>query len=110
MTSGDTLKVIGFTFGRRPGATEHVKALRKKYRARAYIIRHLKKINIPQKTLVKVYKFFIRPIFDYLTPTYHTMLTEDSADELDRLQRMCLKTIFGMDTTYNDCLSLAGLE
>ena len=31
ITSEDTLKVIGFTFGRRPGASEHVKALRRKY-------------------------------------------------------------------------------
>ena len=110
LVSGDTLKVVGFTFGRRPGAGEHVVALRKKYGARAYIIRHLKKINTPADLLVRVYTAFIRPIFDYAAPAYHTILTDDQAEKLEKMQRSSLKTIFGLETPYQECLELAGLQ
>lgn len=64
LTSGDTLKVVGFTFGQRPGPAEHIKALRCSYGARAWVLRHLKRIGMEQKLLVRVYCELIRPIFE----------------------------------------------
>ena len=52
--SGDSLKVVGFTFGRRPGASEHIKALRKSYGARAWILRHLKRAGIDSLSLIHI--------------------------------------------------------
>ena len=34
ITSGETLKTVGYTFGRRPGPHEHIKELRRKFAAR----------------------------------------------------------------------------
>ena len=109
LISGDSLKVIGFTFGRRPGAAEHTKNLRKKYGSRAYSIRHLKKAGISEETLTAVYKSFIRPVFDYASPAFHTILTDDQAEGLERMQRSTLKTIYGFDVPYRECLEKSGL-
>ena len=108
--NGDSLKTVGFTFGRRPGATEHVKQLRRKFGARAGILRHLKKLQIPQETIVSVYCSFIRPVFEYAASSFHSILTTDQAEQLERLQRVCLKIIFGFKTSYSCCLELANIE
>ena len=91
-TSTDTLKVVGFTFGRRPGAAEHVKALRRSYGARSWAIRHLKRSGIGQETLVRIYCALIRPVLEYASPAFHTILTQQQSDELERFQRTSLKT------------------
>ena len=109
-TSTDTLTVVGFTFGRRPGAEEHVKKLRKMYGARAWTIRHLKKVGMDQKLLVRIYCELVRPIFEYECPAFHTILTDDQSERLEKMQRATLKTIFGMDVTYETCLQRAGIE
>ena len=103
------MKIVGYTLGRRPGPGEHVKSIRRSYGARAWMIRHLKRTGIDNQTLVRVYCSMIRPIFDYVAPAYHTLLTADQAQELERMQRYSLKTIFGYDVTYEDCLQRAGI-
>ena len=110
ITSADTLKIVGFTFGRRPGVGAHVDALRRKYGARAYVIRHLKhQAGLPSEDLVRIYCSLIRPIFEYAAPAFHTLLTEEQSERLERMQRMSLKTIFGWCTPYEECLQKAGI-
>ena len=75
-TSSDSLKVVGYTFGRRPGPAEHLKQLQKSYRARAWVVRHLKKMKLDSGLLVRIYCALIRPIFDYACPAYHSTLTD----------------------------------
>ena len=41
--SGDSLKSVGYSFGRRPGAAEYLRKTRQKYGARAGTLRHLHK-------------------------------------------------------------------
>ena len=108
--SADTLKIVGFTFGRRPGAAAHVDALRRNYGARAHVIRHLKQNDIDQDTLVKVYCSLIRPIFEFAIPAFHTLLTDEQSEALERMQRQSLKTIFGWKVPYSSCLEKAGIE
>ena len=46
LASGDSLKLLGYTMGRRPTAEQHVKSLRRKYGARAWILRNLNQAGI----------------------------------------------------------------
>ena len=41
IVSSDTLKIVGFTFGRRPGAKDHVISLRRKYAKHALVIHNI---------------------------------------------------------------------
>ena len=89
------LKVLGFTFGDRPSVRPHVMTIRKKFRQRFWTLYNLKKNGFNEEELVKVYKTCIRPVADYLDIVYHSMLTDDLDEELDRLQNQALKIIFG---------------
>ena len=108
--SSDTLKIMGFTFGRRPGPGEHIKCLRKSYGARAWVIRHLKKIGMEQDLLVRIYCSLIRPVFECASPAFHTTMTAQQSKSLEKLQRSTLKTIFGENASYPDCLEKAGIS
>ena len=107
--SGDTLKTVGFIFDRRPGAAEHIKAMRRKFGTRAGMLRHLKKIGIEEETLVEVYKSFIRPILEYACSAWHTILTKEQDGDIERLQRIALKIIHGLKCSYRVCLECSGL-
>ena len=109
LVSGDTMKIVGYTLGRCPGLEEHVKAIRKSYGARAWTIKHLKRTGIDTPTLVRIYCSMVRPLFDYVAPAYHTLLMADQSEELERMQRNVMKTIFGYDISYVDCLREAGI-
>ena len=109
ITSGDELKLLGFYFGRRPRADIHIREIRRKFGARSWILRILKHASIPEKSLVQVYCSLVRPILEYPACVFHTSLTEEMSESLERLQRIALKSIFGLKTSYEDCLQEAGI-
>ena len=107
--SGDSLNILGFTFGRRPTMRPHFEAIRKKYIARTHIIRHLKKVGLSSVTLCKIYCSLIRPVIEFAAQVYHHMLSDDVSEEIEKLQRSVLKTIFGFKTSYACALEKSGL-
>ena len=106
----DSLKLLGYNFGRRISPGEHVKSLRQKYGARSWTIRHLKQAHIKPPTLVRVYCSLIRPAIEYPVSAYHSLLTQEDSEALERLQRMALKNIYGIKVPYQKCLELSGLQ
>ena len=107
--SQTSLKILGFHFGTKPTVEAHINELKKKYRRRAWIIRHLKRAGLDVEDLVKLYKALLRPVLDYASPIYHPMLNAKLSKQVEDLQRNTLKTIFGYDTSYNKALELSGL-
>ena len=87
LTSGNELKLLGFYFGRSPDASRHVWNLKRKFWARAWILRHLRKANLPVKDLIKVYKSLILPVLDYSSVVYHSLLKKGEEKELEDLQK-----------------------
>ena len=96
VVSGHRLKLLGYNFGRRITPTEHVKALRQKYGARSWVIRHLKQAHIKADTLVRVYSSLIRPAIKYPSSVYHSLLSAENSESIERLQRMALKNVYGI--------------
>ena len=109
LLSGDNLKLLGFTMGRRPNADCHIKELRRKYGARAWILRNLLQASVPQHRLVQVYCALIRPVLEYPAVVFHSGLTEEASNAIERLQSASLRTIFGQDLSYGKCLEKAGI-
>ena len=108
--SSDTLKILGFTFGRSPGPEEHVKKIEEKFRAKIWSIRFLKKAKLPLSDITDLYCTVFRPSIDYCVPTYHSMLTNEQSDRLERLQSRALKSIYGWNKSYETVLELSGLD
>ena len=57
-----------------------------------------------------VYKSMIRPVAEYCSSVYHSLITKSDSLELDRLQMQALKGIFGWRLSYAELLSKSGLE
>ena len=107
--SEDCLKLLGYSMGRRPNADAHIKEIRRKYGARAWILRHLQQVGIQQGQLVQIYCSLVRPIFEYPAVVFHSGLQEDLSAALERMQSASLRSIFGQAVSYSLCLEKAGI-
>ena len=91
----DNIKILGFTFSTRPTVNAHIEETIKKCRRRYWILRHLKNYGFDESELVMVYKSQVRSVLEYCSVVYHSMLTADQAEALERCQTQALKCIFG---------------
>lgn len=91
----DSFKALGMNFSNRPTMDEQVRSITKKFRARYWTLRNLKNSGFSTEELVTVYKTMIRPVADYACVVYHSSLTDEQDEALDRLQNHALKCIFG---------------
>ena len=108
--SQTSLKILGFNFGEQPTAAEHLKSISVKFRRRIWVLRHLKKAEIPEKDLVKLYLALVLPVVDYTCVVYHSMLTKTQELELENLQKLALKVIYGVYVLpYTTLLERSGL-
>jgi hypothetical protein len=110
MKGDESMKILGFVFSQRPDVSAHVAHMREKYRKRAWIVRHLKKAGVSQRDLVQIYYSMVRSVLEYASGAFHTLLTKEESDELERLQRMSLKTIFGHHLSYGEILQQNGIQ
>ena len=76
LTSGDSMKILGFHFSSKPGVSAHVQALRKRFRQKYWILFHLKNFGFSKEELAKVYRTIILPTADYCSVVYHSLLTD----------------------------------
>lgn len=90
--------------------TVHVKEMRRKFGARAWVLRILKHAGIPTSSLIDVYRSLVRPILDHPSNLFHSMLTDEMSQALERLRRVALKSIYGLSMSYADCLRESGLQ
>ena len=109
LISGEKLKILGFTLGRRPTMRPHYESILTKYAARTHVIRHLKKVDLANQTLANIFCSMVRPIIEYAAQIYHHMLSDELSQEIEKMQRDVFKTIYGFETSYADALALSGL-
>ena len=108
--SGDKLKILGFIFGNAPSAEMHVRKIEEKFRGKLWTLRFLKKARLPTKDITDLYCLVIRAGIEYCAATYHSLLTRDMSDRIEKLQAKSLKTIFGWNNSYEKVLQMSGLE
>ena len=91
----ERIKSLGMYFSNRPNMNAQVESITKKFRTRFWTLRNLKNSGFSEEELVTVYKTMIRPVADYACAVYHSSLTDEQDEQLDRLQNHALKCIFG---------------
>ena len=72
-----------------------------KARKKMWTLRNMKKSGMKKEDMLKIFNTVIRPIFDYAVSTYHSMLSIEMSNELERIQRQACKIIYGWDTDYD---------
>ena len=109
LSSGNTLKLLGFHFSEKPTVMAHVVALLKRLRSRLWILRHLREAGFNQTELVRVYTTIIRPVHDYMCVVFHPMMTDEQDEHVERIQSQALKSIFGWKIPYVELRARAGV-
>ena len=104
------MKVLGFVFSSKPGVGAHVDYMSKKYRRALWSLHHLKGANLPVEKLVLVYCSMLRAIIEFCQVIYHSMLTEEQNNNIEKLQKMALQIIYGFGISYAELLEKSGLE
>ena len=89
--------------------TEHINYICQKYKKAAWSINHIKRAGMNNSIIVTVYTSILRPIIEFCSPVYHSLITEEQSNMLERLQKMTLKIIFGFNIEYEKLLELAGI-
>ena len=110
LTSSDSLKLLGFNFTEAPNVEAHVKNLVKKVHMRTWSLINLKKAQVENSDVLAIYKSIVRSVLDYASVTYNSLLTKEQEEELERLQRKCIRVIYGWDKPYTELLQEASLK
>lgn len=95
LASMDTMKALGVLLSSKPNIDAQVEHIKKSFRSRFWMLRNLKANGFSVNELVTVYKTLLRPVADYACIVYHSSLTDQQDEELEGLQSMALKCIYG---------------
>ena len=87
----------------------HVGSIIKKFRQRFWTLYNLKKHGFSEEELIVVYKTMILPVADYCDVVYHTMLSDELDEELERMQSHGLRCIYGPRISGRRMRAMAGL-
>ena len=110
ITSNETMKLVGFTFGDVPGVGAHVDAIREEYRRKIWMLFHLREAGIRGWNLFRLYCCYIRSRIEYLSVAYHSMLLKGQAEALEKLHRYAVGVCFGFEVSTRITMADMNIE
>ena len=93
--SGNSLKLLGFTFDSRPNANRHVESLIEKFYTRLWTLRFLKRSGLSTSRLLEIYNTVLRSAVEYCSTVYHSLIPQTLSNKLEGIQRQALRIIYG---------------
>ena len=84
--------------------------MKKTFRGRYWLLIHMRHHYYSEAELVLAYKSLVRPIAEYCSVVYHSMLTDKMDEEVERLQATALRIIYGYGVLYVKMREMSGLE
>ena len=97
VTGRDSLKILGVTLDKDCSFTSHVNILSKKLRKKTWALSKLRKKGMSEDDLIQAYKTLIRPTEEYASPVWHSLITVDESEFLERQQTQALGNIYGTE-------------
>lgn len=105
----DDFKLLGVYFSSDLTWNKHVNVITAKASKRIYVLCHLIRSGFNREDVIKLYCSLIRPILEYACEVWHCGLTQKLSDEIEAVQRRCMKVIFPY-LSYADATAVAQLE
>ena len=102
-------KLLGVFFSADLSWRQHVTYIIAKANKRVFVIYQLVRNGFDSAEIIKVYCTLVRPTLEYASPVWHCGLTQVLSDEIEAVQRRCLRIIFPF-LSYSDALQVAALE
>ena len=79
--------------------------------SRISMLTKLKYIGVQVEDLLDIYILFIRSVVEYCSVSVHSSLTQEETNDLERVQKVCLKIILSENYVDNSvALEMTGLE
>ena len=79
--------------------------------SRLSMITKLKYVGVSREDLLDIYILFIRSVTEYCAVSFHSSLTGQQSDKLEKIQKTCLKVIMGEEyLDYQTALDYFGLQ
>ena len=110
ITSSESLKMLGYTFSTSLSVQPQLDSLMRKANKRFFLLRHYKRSGVPKDKLKEIFCAMNRSILEYSSKVYHSMLNIGQSNELEKIQKRCLRIIYGFEFTYKQLLEKAGFE
>ena len=71
----------------------------------------LKYVGVPTYDLLEIYILYIRSLLEYCSVVWHSTLTVEQSQQIENVQKLCLKVILGhVFTDYESALIHCNLE
>ena len=87
-----------------------MKNIERRANSKLYMLRLLKRHNLPCRDLLTVYTCYVRPITDCAAPVWNGAITANQNMRLERIQKRALRIIFGKHySTYENVLKQCNL-
>ena len=106
----ETLKVFGFTFDSDAGCSTHEERIAARMRSRSWALQKLKRYGFSTTDLISIYTSYMRPLVEYVSVVWHSMLTAEQSAFLEKQQTLALRNIFGYRPSAAKMRSLAGID
>ena len=104
-------KILGVWLSEDLSWARNVKETCIKAYSRLSMLTKLKYVGVSYEDLIEIYIMFIRSITEYCSVVFHSGLTQAQSDDLERIQRTCLKVILAENyVSYEAALKLCGLQ
>ena len=104
-------KILGVNISDDLRWSVHVAEILKKANGRLYMLKLLKRFNLPHDDLVTIFTGFVRPLAEYAAPVWHCGLTVNESIALERIQKRACKIIMGRHySSYDEALQECGLD
>ena len=108
--SAENMRLVGFTFGTTPDAGAHVSAVERQYRAKKWLLYHLKEAGFKGKDLFRLYCCYVRSMIEYCSPVYHPLLNAGQSQTLERLHRHAVRVCFGYEVPVEETMQRENIE
>ena len=107
----EEMKVVGVWLTSDMKWDKNTRELAKKAYSRMSILTKLKYVGVSIEDLLDVYVLFIRSIVEYCSVVWHSRLTIELTNVLERVQKICLRVILGANYVgYEAALEMCALE
>ena len=104
------LKTLGFIFNETGTVKDQIQTLIDKVNTRTWTLRELANGGFTEAERLEVYKTMIRPIIEYSSVVYNSMLTQEQEEDLEKVQTRALKNIYGHVYSRRQLYQMSGIE
>ena len=82
LNAASVVKVLGIYIQQNLKWDTQVKEMLKKCNGRLFMLRTLKRFNLPLCDLITIYTGYVRPILEYCAPVFHSNLTKKQTNNI----------------------------